>query len=90
MFVNRRGLLVGLGSLVAAPAIVRATSLMPVKALDWWDGAEITCGIDDNGVFWTTYRNEFIASFEQRCSLLRAMVVREAVVPSSDVVFTVA
>lgn len=30
--LSRRGLLLGLGALVAAPAIVRATSLMPVKA----------------------------------------------------------
>lgn len=29
----RRGFLMGLGSLVAAPAIVRAASLMPVKAI---------------------------------------------------------
>jgi hypothetical protein len=30
--IGRRGFLVGLGSLLAAPAIVRAASLMPVKA----------------------------------------------------------
>src|SRR5258708_12587535 len=29
--MNRRGLLVGLGSLIAAPAVVRAASLMPVR-----------------------------------------------------------
>jgi hypothetical protein len=33
METNRRGLLLGLGSLIAAPTIVRAASLMPVKAL---------------------------------------------------------
>jgi len=33
MDVSRRGLLTGLASLLAAPAIVRVTSLMPVKAL---------------------------------------------------------
>ena len=32
--LNRRSLITGLISLVAAPAIVRAGSLMPVKALD--------------------------------------------------------
>lgn len=37
--INRRGLITGLISLVAAPAIVRATSLMPVKAIK--TGAEI-------------------------------------------------
>jgi hypothetical protein len=30
--INRRGLLAGLGSLLAAPAIVHAGNLMPVKA----------------------------------------------------------
>jgi len=30
---TRRGFLIGLGALLAAPAIVRATSIMPVKAL---------------------------------------------------------
>lgn len=30
--VSRRGLIVGLASFLAAPAIVRATSIMPVKA----------------------------------------------------------
>lgn len=31
--INRRGLITGLISLIAAPAIVRAGSLMPVKAM---------------------------------------------------------
>ncbi len=40
MHINRRGVLVGLGALLAAPAIVRAGVLMPVKvikpvAFDW-------------------------------------------------------
>lgn len=30
---SRRGLLLGLGAIIAAPAIVRASSLMPIKAL---------------------------------------------------------
>jgi hypothetical protein len=34
MELTRRGLITGLVSFVAAPAIVRASSLMPVKALD--------------------------------------------------------
>jgi hypothetical protein len=35
--LNRRGLLTGLVSLIAAPAIVRAASIMPVRAptLSW-------------------------------------------------------
>jgi len=32
--MNRRGFLTGLVSLIAAPAIVRATSLMPIKVLE--------------------------------------------------------
>jgi hypothetical protein len=36
--LQRRSFLVGLGaSLVCAPAIVRASSLMPVKAVEWPD-----------------------------------------------------
>jgi hypothetical protein len=31
--INRRGLITGLVSFIAAPAIVRAASLMPVKSL---------------------------------------------------------
>ncbi len=33
MLMSRRGLLIGLGSLIAAPAIVRIESLMPVRAI---------------------------------------------------------
>jgi hypothetical protein len=32
--IARRSLLVGLGSLIAAPAIVRVSSLMPVRAIE--------------------------------------------------------
>jgi hypothetical protein len=32
MGLSRRGLLTGLGALIAAPAIVRAASIMPVRA----------------------------------------------------------
>lgn len=34
MSLSRRSFFVGLGALVAAPAIVRVASLMPVKAID--------------------------------------------------------
>ncbi len=33
MILARRGFLFGLGALLAAPAIVRASSLMPVRAI---------------------------------------------------------
>lgn len=42
--ISRRGLLTGLGALIAAPAIVRATSLMPVRAplvISWDDATYI-------------------------------------------------
>lgn len=40
MLITRRSLLAGLGLAVTAPVIVRAASLMPVRALpqDWWWG----------------------------------------------------
>lgn len=38
MILPRRQFLTGLASLIAAPAVVRASSLMPVKALTWRDG----------------------------------------------------
>lgn len=33
MSLSRRGLLTGLGAIIAAPAIVRAASLMPVRGI---------------------------------------------------------
>lgn len=38
--LNRRKLITGLISFVAAPAIVRASSLMPVKVMDSFDPQE--------------------------------------------------
>jgi len=34
---TKRSLITGLVCLIAAPAIVRATSLMPVKPVRWWE-----------------------------------------------------
>lgn len=67
MLVTRRSLLVGLGaSLFVAPAIVRATSIMPVKALP--------PALDYNAIidaYWAdpakaaiNYRKDLIAAFE--------------------------
>lgn len=55
MITTRRALLTGLGALLAAPAIVRASSLMPVKA--WVDDGvalqsishPLYCVVDPNG-----------------------------------------
>ena len=41
--MNRRGFITGLISLVAAPAIVRAGSLMPVKSFVVGDGVALYC-----------------------------------------------
>jgi hypothetical protein len=41
--MNRRGFITGLISLVAAPAIVRAGSLMPVKSFELYDGVALNC-----------------------------------------------
>ena len=39
--MNRRGFVTSLVSFIAAPAIVRASSLMPIKSLDrWWFTAD--------------------------------------------------
>jgi hypothetical protein len=37
MIIQRRNFIAGLGALIAAPAIVRAASLMPVRALSNFD-----------------------------------------------------
>lgn len=39
--LSRRSLITGLISFVAAPAIVRASSLMPVKVIDSFDPEEV-------------------------------------------------
>ena len=43
MIISRRGLITGLVSLVAAPAIVRAGSLMPVRVWSW-TGVDLGAG----------------------------------------------
>lgn len=77
--MNRRGLLLGFASLLAAPAIVRASSLMPVKALptrfvptDWA----------------LEYRQEFIAVYEQNMRHLRQTI--EENVSGADAFFEIA
>jgi hypothetical protein len=87
MLQTRRGLLFGIGaSLIAAPAIVRAASLMPVRG--------IVQPVGSYSGYWSDiaiqYREEFIRSFEQRQSLLTSRIVREAVVPEDQIAFLVA
>jgi hypothetical protein len=70
MLISRRGLITGLASLVAAPAIVRASSLMPVKAIpDEWVFAAHERGI--NGLI-PYYTQDYIRAFEELTPALRA------------------
>lgn len=58
--VHRRGLLLGLGSLLAAPAIVRAESLMPVRSIERFSGLPIW---EVRG--WDQYGNPVLETFRQ-------------------------
>lgn len=40
--MNRRSFLLGAAGILAAPAIVRASSIMPVKTLAYGDGVALT------------------------------------------------
>lgn len=62
MLISRRGLIVGGAGLICAPAIVRASSLMPVKA--WVD-------VDMIAAFWanpaaacSVYKLQIVKAFE--------------------------
>lgn len=44
--MNRRGFLSGFGALIAAPAIVHAGNLMPIKAVTWADPVAWAGGLD--------------------------------------------
>ncbi len=61
--INRRGLITGLISFVAAPAIVRASSLMPVKGIDvvygtWFRGRWFASLADFENLYYYD-RNDF-------------------------------
>lgn len=93
MTISRRGFLTGFAGILAAPAIVRASSLMPVKVID--DDVLLALRRDENGLIpahdlITRYRQEFIAQFEGNYSFLRERVVSEVIVHCEDVCFDVA
>lgn len=50
MQINRRGILLGLASVLAAPAIVHAGNLMPIKALKPEGFSVLLTGFDQFGV----------------------------------------
>ena len=75
MTLSRRSLITGLVSLVASPAIVRAGSLMPVKAFDpeWVDPRIVEAFMGTPTIFPPEafrYRAEFISAVENYCDRL--------------------
>lgn len=61
---SRRGFLTGLAGLVAAPALVKATSLMPIKP---WD---------DREAFLLRFEAEALAAYRQHQFLVDAAFIR--------------
>lgn len=51
-----RGLIAGVASLIAAPAIVRASSLMTVKSFLWFDRSEWESLVPSNRLAWRNRR----------------------------------
>lgn len=81
--ISRRKLLTGLISFIAAPAIVRASALMPVKStvisptiVLWGDSITIGCGINDLSLG----PEEVLARMSDLVSHLRASSVNYAIV----------
>ena len=62
MLMNRRGVLGGLASMLAAPAIVHADNLMPVKALDNFGKSHryVSCLLRDGTRVWWDYGSEVV------------------------------
>jgi hypothetical protein len=68
--INRRGLITGLVSFVTTPAIVKVSSLMPVKVMDSFNPEEVLtrllapyCGptiFNQFRLFWINGRNEIV------------------------------
>lgn len=82
---SRRSLLTGLGALIAAPAIVRASSLMPVKAPPLIKGEIGTW----NNVLWSEeYARTYMKSRE--ALLLNPPVVVEYEILGKDAYFSLA
>jgi hypothetical protein len=80
--ISRRGLITGLVALVAAPAIVRVSSIMPVKAMiePAFDASDITwtaCGGDQNSISYMMWYDEKgnggAVVFERDIDLARAV-----------------
>jgi hypothetical protein len=76
---SRRSLIIGLVSLVAAPAIVRASSLMPVKAL--LTEEELAVAFMRSPTIFppaaAQYRAEFISAIEAHCASLKDWIPAE-------------
>ena len=76
MLLTRRGLITGLASFLAAPAIVRASSLMPVKAWEPLYGRSPSIvwidEVYDDALAVTRYREELVRAFEENYPRLLA------------------
>lgn len=59
MSLHRRTFLTGLSALIAAPAIVRVSSLMPVKALEPIDSLFSIPPIPPRAVYWEAQQRYF-------------------------------
>ena len=69
--MNRRGFLLGLGALMVAPAIVKATSLMPVKLMLPIRQRLITAELDliQRTIRWHFNDGEFTQWMDEKCLL---------------------
>ena len=77
--LTRRGLIAGFAGLLAAPAIVRATSIMPVRTLP----ASPLGGVE----LISRYRQEYIAAFEENCAAITRGL--NGLIPYGCVEFTI-
>lgn len=77
--IARRSFLAGLASIFAAPAIVRISSLMPMRGML----------MVQESAFLAAYRREMIEAFEFGNSFLRTSVTAEAVIRGNEAYFRV-
>jgi hypothetical protein len=87
MSASRRGFLTGLAGFLAAPAIVRASSLMPVKAVhELVPLVPFEFNFERRMRIVVDYRREFIKAFEEQYAHLRATRVEIVRNPRFEVV----
>lgn len=87
--LNRRTLLGSMISLVAAPAIVRVTSLMPVKALPLMPPLPVMLSADAPSVahigdLWFRLTDETLLAYDGTCWLDPLTALRQAIERSDE------